>query len=165
MADQLTSKAGVDLFVNDAPPDTCLHVPPGALSGLALPPRLIVEGPNGYRRLVGQKRIPGADDQTSILVSRGLFDAIAPGQSTGSKVKAKVWKASFWDVLIYLSGDAALKIAVAVAILLAAIGAGAAAFATRTISLPLALLVFAAGLVAAVLTAFSSIRDLLKPPC
>ena len=165
MASQLTDKTRVDLFVDEAPPDTCLHIPSGALPGVDLPARLIIEGPDGYRRLVGQKRIGGAETETSIRVSSGLLGAIAPRESARIELEAKVWKASFWDVVIYLSGDVALKIVVAVAVLIAAVGGGTVALATRNISLPVALLVFVAGLVAAVLTAFSAIRDLLKPSC
>src|SRR5438552_1891969 len=101
---QFAPKTPVDLIVDADASESCLYFPPAALRDMELPSWLIVEGPQGQRRLVGCKRIDGADDESTVRVAFSLLEAVAPGTAKLPESPVHVSRANWRDIVIYASG-------------------------------------------------------------
>jgi hypothetical protein len=159
----------VELAADDTVPSgSCLYLPPGALRDVTLPKRLLVSCTSdlhGDTRLVGAKRVQGAQDESAVRVRTELLNALAPGSAGALTVKGRVARASWRDVYAFLSGDGKLKVAVAVFALLAAVAGGIIAFATRKVGIQVGGVVLALVVIAAALKALGDVRDALTPKC
>src|SRR4051794_16966971 len=97
----------VDLAADDTVPSgSCLYLPPDALRDVSLPKRVLVSCPSDVRgetRLVGAKRVQGAQDESAVRVRTELLNALAPGSAGTLIIKGKVARASWRDVYAFLS--------------------------------------------------------------
>jgi hypothetical protein len=156
--------AEVDIAASaDAPTDTCLFLPPQALPEVRLPSRLIIEGSGGWR-LVGAKRVPGADDESTVRVSLALVEALFPGLD-GEQAEALVRKASWKDVRSTIGRTAKRRVLAALIVLLGAIGVAAASVATLDLPTWLIVVILVLAFLAAAITAWRETHDVVTPSC
>lgn len=150
---------------------SCVYPSDSALPDVKLPKRLILEGPNGYRQLVGPGHSAGGGQATIVWVTEDLLKTVVPDKGilnalkTGKQtsVGATLRPAGFGDLVVYLKGETVWAIVGAVLVLVGAIAAIALLFFDSSAPLWLIGVAAVAGGLGALLSARSEIRKALTP--
>lgn len=150
---------------------SCVYPSDNALPDVKLPKRLILEGPDGHRQLVGPGDSAGGGSASIVWVTKGLLQTVVPDQgildalTTGRQesVSATLRPAGFGDLFVYLKGETVWAIIGAVLVFVGAIAAIVLAFFDSGAPLWLIGIAAVAGGLGALLSARSAIRKALTP--
>jgi hypothetical protein len=165
MAPSTPKRTSVDLAADDVGSPKCLYFPPAALAGIALPKRLVVEGPAGRRQVAGCTARSGAKDETVVLAAPSFCESVAPGSATEIHVAVLVSRARWYDVLRSLGAWTILKLIGAVVAFCGSVAGGIVAFTASKAALGIAALVLVGVAFAALLQLNRSIGEALDFGC
>lgn len=156
---------------NFAKSSSCVYPSDSALPDVELPKRLVLEGPDGYRQLVGPGDSAGGGSATIVWVTEDLLQTVVPDKGIlnalkageQESVRATLRPAGFGDFFVYLKGETVWAIIGAVLVFVGAIAAIVLLFFDSSAPLWLIGIAAVAGGLGALFSARSEIRKALTP--
>jgi hypothetical protein len=163
MANRLEAGTAIDLGADNDCSGPCLHFPPAVLAGIELPERILIEG-HDSTRVVGHRAIQGPVDQSVVLASPDLCEALTKGSSREQYFQVTIAKAGWWKML-WRDRGRAWALLVAFVVFAAALAGATANLLASQLAAGIAIGVFCVAALAAFLVLITAFQKTLKIDC